>query len=105
MAKEQPIRTTKQVIEDHAPWKPAPVTTAEHLAVKAVFAGTADAEQQKRAMEWILDKACILKEQHFYPGEDGRRNTDMALGRAFVGKQIARLLTTNPRRNNESEMA
>lgn len=105
MAKEQPTRTTKQVIDDHAPWKPAAVTIAEHLAVKAVHAGTASPEQQTMAIGWILEKACILKEQHFFPGEDGRRNTDMALGRAFVGRQIARLLTTNPRRNNESEMA
>ena len=100
MEPEQPkMRSTKQVIDDHAPWKPTPASIAEHMAVKALMAGTANAEQQKMAITWIMEKACMLKEQHFYPGGDeGRRNTDMALGRAYVGRQIARLITTNPPR-------
>lgn len=102
---EQPKRTTKQSVDDHAPWKPASATVAEHMAIKAVYAGTADADQQKLAVEWILEKACQLKEMHYFPGEDGRRNTDFSLGRAFVGQQIAKLLTTNPRRKHESEQA
>lgn len=106
MATEQPTRrTTKQVVDDNAPWKPCTASVAEHMAIKAVYAGTAGPDQQKMAMEWIMEKACILKDMHFFPGDDGRRNTDFALGRAFVGKQIARLLTTNPRRKNESEQA
>lgn len=104
MASEQPkLRAAKQVVDDHAPWKPTPSTIAEHMAVKALHAGTANADQQKMALAWILEKACILKDQHFYPGgEEGRRNTDMALGRAYVGKQIARLLTTSPPRKESN---
>lgn len=67
--------------------------------------GTADADQQKRAMQWILSKACNIGG---LPWDKTDRDTAFACGRQFVGKEIGRLLIcdinslrgeTNGRRN------
>lgn len=60
-------------------------------AVRALFEGKADAEQQKKALAWILEKACGLKDWAYRPGDE--RETCIALGRQFVGHQIVKIAT------------
>lgn len=107
MAKEQtaPPKSPAQAVADNAPWRPPYWEDADAIALRAIQGGTADAEQQKRALRWVIEKACNTYDMHFYPGDSGR-NTDFALGRAFAGQQIVKLLNINlklVRRKHESE--
>lgn len=64
---------------------------ADASAVKALNAGTADAVQQKRAVEWLLKKACALPDWAYQPGANDR-DTNVALGRQFVGHLFMKLV-------------
>lgn len=67
---------------------------ADATAVKAVYNGTADAGQQRRAMEWILKGACGVPDWPYVPGDADQ--THIHLGRQFVGQQIMKLIQLNP---------
>lgn len=78
---------------------------ADASAIKALHDGTADAQQQKRALDWILKKACGLPEWAYQPGPDDR-DTNVALGRQFVGHLIMKLVRVNlaaVKRRSESD--
>lgn len=75
------------------PYLPARYNDSEVAAIKALVRGDADAEQQRLAIEWILRDACGLLEFHFYATD---RDTAFALGRAFVGQQINKLINFDP---------
>ena len=93
---QKPKRTPRAAAQDHAPWLPVPYEPADVVAIQAVFAGRADEIQQKRAMKWITETAAGVYDLPFRPGgEDGRRDTDFACGRAFVGSQILKLNKLN----------
>lgn len=63
--------------------------------MQRLAAGTANAIEQKRAMKWILTCTGVL-DQAFRPGgEDGRRDTDFALGKQSIGLQIMKLARVN----------
>lgn len=82
---------------------------ADASAMKALNAGTATPEQQKRALDWILKNACALPEWAYVAGDQGETNIN--LGRHFVGQQIMKLLTidlstvarTNPHADEHQE--
>jgi hypothetical protein len=85
-----------QAIADHAPWKPAGYKVADAAALQALQRGDATPEQQKRALRWWVEGACATYDMSFRPGgEDGRRNTDFAEGRRFVGLQTVKLLNAS----------
>lgn len=63
---------------------------ADAHALRALDSGTASSEQQKRAMKWILGKACVVGG---LPWRESDRETTFMCGRQFIGKQIGRLLT------------
>ncbi len=65
---------------------------ADASAIKALSNGTANEDQQKRALAWILEEACALP---IWPYRESQRETDIALGRHFVGQQIVGLLKIN----------
>ncbi|HNP15634.1 MAG TPA: hypothetical protein PKI99_04165 [Terrimesophilobacter sp.] len=69
---------------------------ADIYAIKALSTGTASDAQQKRALTWILEQASRYDELSYEPGEIGRRDTDFAEGRRFVGLQIAKLIRMPP---------
>ena len=71
---------------------PAQFGSADAACVQALAAGNADSGQQKRALDWILKKACGLPTWAY---RDSQRETDVALGRQFVGQQIMGLLNLN----------
>lgn len=59
---------------------------ADAIAVKAVASGTADEVQQRRAMEWILNGLCRIRDLSY---TESPRDTDFNEGRRFVGLEIA----------------
>lgn len=79
----------------NSPWMPAPYDIEQVGALQALFRGNASAEQQKLALDYIITVLSGTYEEHYRPGEDGRRETDYALGRAFTGRQIVKLLKVN----------
>ena len=84
----------RKALEAAAPWKPAPYEIADASAIQAVARGEASAEQQRRALDWIIYGACRLRDEPYRPGgTDGERDTAFALGQANVGRQIAKLMT------------
>lgn len=64
----------------------------EILAIKQVFAGTADADQQRLAIVTIVNKLSRAQDVLYVPGTDGQRSTDFLNGRAFVGQLIHKYL-------------
>lgn len=104
---EQPPKrplVTEQSILQSSPWLPVPYELADVMAIKALAAGTAEKEQQLRAMRWILVEASGRLEMSYRPGaEEGRRNTDFMEGRRFVGNQIVKLINTDPAKVQKRE--
>jgi hypothetical protein len=75
------------------PWEPASYQAADASALQALAAGVADEYQQKHVLRWIVEVAAATYDQSFWPGgEDGRRNSDFAEGRRFVGNSIVKML-------------
>lgn len=71
---------------------PAPINSTDASALQALAAGVANEGQQKHALRWILEGACAL---HTWPYRESQRETDLALGRHFVGQQIVGLIKVN----------
>jgi len=63
---------------------------ADVAAVKAVSAGNASPEQQRRALDWIVHKAARTYDEPFMPGYDDL--TTHLMGRRNVGLQIVKLV-------------
>ncbi|HEX6992375.1 MAG TPA: hypothetical protein VF151_10835 [Gemmatimonadales bacterium] len=74
-------------------WFPPKWELADASAIKALLAGTANGEQQRRAMKWILETACALPDWAYRP--HGSDDTHIMLGRQFVGHQIMKLAKVN----------
>lgn len=62
--------------------------------MQRLAAGAASGEEQKIALRWIL-RCSGVTDEPYRPGDDGRRETDYALGKATVGRQIAKLARVN----------
>jgi len=82
-----------RAVKQHGGLKTAPFEPADATAIQAVFNGTADEEQQRRAMRWLLDYACGVHEMSYTPGD--QYATAFKEGQRFVAKQIGEVLRTN----------
>lgn len=72
---------------------------ADVSAIQAVVAGNANPEQQKMAINFIVNKVCLTYDMPYRP--DSSRDTDFLLGRMFVGQQIVKLMKINLNRIKE----
>lgn len=91
-----PAKPLRQALLDNAPWRPVEPEIADVAALKALQRGEATPEQQRLALDWFINKACRLYDEPYRPGgEDSRRDTDFALGRAFPGRQMVKMLNLN----------
>lgn len=81
--------------KSHRPWKPVPYELADVTAIQALYNGTAEEYQQKRAIQWLIEVACATYDQSYYPGDEGRRDTDFAEGRRFVGNTLVKMTRLN----------
>lgn len=79
----------------NGPWAPVDYETADAAAIQALDRGDATPEQQRRALKWLIEKACGTYDLSYRPGEDGRRDTDFAEGKRFVGSQVVKMLKLN----------
>lgn len=70
---------------------PKPLITEPDVhAVRAVIEGTADADQQRRAMKWIGEQACQMKRS---PAIAAPSERDILIGMQHVGHVIADMLS------------
>lgn len=70
--------------------QPPPWETADVEAFQALQRGDASAHLQKRALDWLIQKAAGTYELSFAPADD--RLTSFAEGRRFVGLQVVKML-------------
>lgn len=63
-------------------------------ALKALAAGNANEAQQRRALDWIINTACMTYDVTFLPDVAGA--SDFMQGRRFAGQQIVKLLKLTP---------
>ncbi len=74
------------------PHVPPPYDLPHISAFQALQRGDASPDQQKLALDWLIKVGAGAYEFHYYPSD---RDTAFALGRAFVGQQVVKLLTLN----------
>jgi len=91
----RPRKSPAAAAAAHAPWMPTAWDPADALALRRVAAGTANSIEQQRAIKWIMRCSGVHDEPYRPGGEDGRRETDFALGAANVGRQIAKLCSVD----------
>lgn len=70
---------------------PPPWELADATALKKLALGQADPEQQKRALKYIVETLCGINDWPYRPGENDR-DTNIGLGRQWVGHQISKML-------------
>lgn len=75
---------------ENAPYFPPVYDMADAAAIKALAAGTATEDQQRRALKWMVEKACCTYDVSYRPSGD--RDTAFAEGRRFVGIQIVKMV-------------
>jgi hypothetical protein len=75
------------------PWLDPDWDVADASAIQHLFRGDANEQQQKRAINFIVNEICALP----YMAFDGKseRNTTFALGKQSVGHFIVRLWRLN----------
>lgn len=72
--------------------EPPDAVQADAAAIQALAAGSATADQQVRALNWIVYFAAATYDMSFRPdGLGGDRATAFAEGRRFVGLEIVKL--------------
>lgn len=74
---------------------PPAYEVADVVAVQALMRGEADADQQVRAVGYLINQLCAYYDLSFRPGPDGARETDFMEGRRFVGAQMVKLSKLN----------
>lgn len=71
---------------------PAAYEKLDIYAVRACIAGEATPDQQRRAIDWIINRAANLYDMSYREdGEGGVTATAFHEGRRFVGNQIVKL--------------
>lgn len=76
-----------------APWQPLPFEKVAVHALRAMSHGTATADQQKIALEFIVVKLCETDGLSFRPDDlGGAPATQFAEGKRFVGLQLRKFI-------------
>ena len=89
---EQPTRKGKIT----SPWEVKTPDVTIAAAFDALQRGQASSHQQRVAMHWLIVECCDYYGLSFRPGEDGRRDTDFAEGKRFVGGQVVKMANIKP---------
>lgn len=80
--------TTKTPAYFAAPWE-----LVDASSMQALERGDATPEQQKRALDWVIQVAAATYQPTFHPGEPDA--SAFAEGRRFVGNAVIKLLKIN----------
>lgn len=75
------------------PHQPAEYELADLTAVQAIAAGTADPDQQRRGLKWIVESACDTYGLGWHP--DSSHAASFVSGRRFGGMQIVKAININ----------
>lgn len=87
---EQPRR--KKATRANGPYIPVDYEPMHVVALQALSEGRANEHQQQIILKWMIEEAAGMYQFSYYPSE---RDTAFALGRAFVGQQMVKLLKLN----------
>jgi hypothetical protein len=95
------MKPTRPRSQPERPWQMPRIADADIFAVQAVAGGTATAAQQQRAFDYVVRVLCETDRMTFWPGipgtgDDGRRATDFAEGKRWVGLQLLRIKKMRP---------
>jgi len=99
--KVRPAEEPIAALGRHAPWMPVTVDPAIVSGLQAMARGDCPPHLQQKVLQWVIDTSRNGGALYF-PGEAGRRDTDYALGRAFLGETIVTFLRMTLRRNSEN---
>jgi hypothetical protein len=85
------------------PWQTPRIEDADIFALQAIAKGTASSAQQQRVYDYVVRTLCETDRMTFWPGgEDGKRATDFAEGKRWVGLQLRRIAKMRPDHRNQS---
>ena len=73
------------------PWDFPDFTERDVRLIQAIASGTATPEMQRDAFKWIIEVGAATYDMAYRPGDNGRRDTDFACGKAFVGQTLVRM--------------
>jgi len=90
-------------LDKSVPWVTGTPSIGVTLAIKSLSTGTANEEQQKLALKWIIEELCGTYNQSYYP--DSQSDTVFAEGKRFVGNSIVREVNINPAKLRRNEDA
>lgn len=78
-------------------WMPSTYEVSDIYALQALFSGTADPAQQRRALDWVINTAAETYELSFRSNDaGGDRETAFAEGKRHVGMQIVKMINMPP---------
>lgn len=83
----------KPTVPDAAPWKPTPWEPADVAAIQALVRGDATADQQRRAIDYIINDIAGTYDMSYRPGSE--RDSVFAEGKRYVGLQIVKATKLN----------
>lgn len=79
-------------------WIPVDYSETDVLAIKALADGTANEQQQRHALDWMIRVAAGAYELSYRSDADGgERETAFAEGRRFVGLQVVKMVNMAPK--------
>ena len=89
-----PIKRAPVILAANSPILPPPRSQEVAWSLKGLSAGDADSGQQGLALRWIIHQLCGTYDFPYRP--DSERDTNIALGKQFVGQQIVALINMTP---------
>jgi hypothetical protein len=75
-------------LDIHSPVRPTKYENRDVMAIQSLVRGEATPEQQKQALDFIILKMCATYDEPYRPDQ---RETDYALGKAHVGRELVKL--------------
>jgi hypothetical protein len=75
------------------PWKPTEWEPADAAAIQALVRGDASPEQQRRAVDYIINDIARTYDMSYRPNSE--RDTTFAEGKRYVGAQIVKAINLN----------
>jgi hypothetical protein len=98
-----PMKAPRSKSQPDRPWQMPRTEDADIFAIQAVANGTASDAQQQRAYDYVVRILCETDRMTFWPGgEDGKRATDFAEGKRWVGLQLRRIEKMRPDHREQS---
>jgi len=97
------MKPSRPKSQSDRPWQMPRIEDADIFALQAIANGTAGTAQQQRAYAYVVRTLCETDRMTFWPGgEDGKRATDFAEGKRWVGLQLRRIEKMRPDHRDQS---